>query len=72
MEKGHRTNIHEVMEQQTVSITKAGITTNLNARTSILADASPFNGRYNVKLKRHENINLQELFSLVLTCSSFC
>jgi len=49
--------IHEAMEQQTISIAKAGIHTTLNARASILAAANPVGGRYNPKLTLRQNLN---------------
>lgn len=53
-----RSVLHEVMEQQTISIAKAGIITTLNARTSILASANPIESRYNPDLPVTKNIDL--------------
>ncbi|KDE08602.1 minichromosome maintenance protein 6 [Microbotryum lychnidis-dioicae p1A1 Lamole] len=65
--------IHEAMEQQTISIAKAGIQATLNARTSILAAANPVGGRYNRKMSLRANVAMSapimsrfDLFFVVL------
>ena len=58
MSDSTRSVLHEVMEQQTISIAKAGIITTLNARASILASANPIGSRYNPNLPVTENIDL--------------
>ncbi|KAF9450638.1 MCM-domain-containing protein [Macrolepiota fuliginosa MF-IS2] len=65
--------IHEAMEQQTISIAKAGIHATLNARTSILAAANPIGGRYDRKKSLRANVQMSapimsrfDLFFVVL------
>ncbi|OMJ15916.1 DNA replication licensing factor mcm7 [Smittium culicis] len=58
MDENDRTAIYEAMEQQTISVAKAGITTTLNSRTAVLAAANPSRSRYNPRLTPEENINL--------------
>lgn len=55
-----RTSIHEAMEQQSISISKAGIVTSLQARCSILAAANPIGGRYDPTMTFANNVDLTE------------
>ena len=55
-----RTSIHEAMEQQTISISKAGIVTTLQARCAVVAAANPIGGRYNSTAPFNANVELTE------------
>ncbi len=55
-----RVSIHEAMEQQTISISKAGIVTTLQARCAIVAAANPIGGRYNSTIPFQMNVELTE------------
>ncbi len=58
MDTGDRSALHEAMEQQTVSIAKAGIVATLKAQTSIIAAANPYLGRYDRYKTPTQNIRL--------------
>merc|ERR1719281_1159639 len=55
-----RTSIHEAMEQQSISISKAGIITTLSARCAVIAAANPIGGRYDSQLTFSENVELTD------------
>ncbi|KAJ2799599.1 MCM DNA helicase complex subunit [Coemansia guatemalensis] len=60
MNDADRTSIHEAMEQQSISISKAGIVTTLQARCSVIAAANPIGGRYRPALAFSQNVELTE------------
>ncbi|KAF5370597.1 hypothetical protein D9758_002005 [Tetrapyrgos nigripes] len=60
MNDADRTSIHEAMEQQSISISKAGIITSLQARCAIIAAANPIRGRYNPTIPFQQNVELTE------------
>jgi len=55
-----RTSIHEAMEQQTISVSKAGIVATLQARCAVIAVGNPIEGRYNAQQTFAQNVNLSD------------
>lgn len=79
MDQKDQVAIHEAMEQQTISLAKAGIHATLNARTSVLAAANPIYGRYDKTKSLKFNLDISapimsrfDLFFVVLDqCDDF-
>jgi len=59
MSKQDRSAMHESLEQQTVSVAKAGINTTLKSRCSLLAAANPKEGRFQKHLQISEQIDME-------------
>mmetsp|Transcript_11333 Transcript_11333/g.26100 ORF Transcript_11333/g.26100 Transcript_11333/m.26100 type:complete len:875 (+) Transcript_11333:74-2698(+) len=55
-----RTSIHEAMEQQTISVSKAGIVATLQARCAVVAVGNPVDGRYDAQKTFAQNVNLSD------------
>ena len=60
MNESDRTSIHEAMEQQSISISKAGIVATLQARCSVIAASNPIGGRYDPSLTFAQNVDLSD------------
>jgi len=60
MNEQDRTSIHEAMEQQTISVSKAGIVATLQARCAVIAVANPLEGRYDSTRTFAQNVNLSD------------
>ena len=63
MNDADRTSIHEAMEQQSISISKAGIVTSLRARCTVIAAANPIGGRYDPSLTFADNVRFLTLLA---------
>lgn len=65
MNDADRTSIHEAMEQQSISISKAGIVTSLQARCAVISAANPIGGRYDPSMTFSENVCIQSYGSFI-------
>ena len=72
MNESTRSVLHEAMEQQTISVAKAGIICTLNARTAVLASANPVESRYNPRLSVVQNIQLPPTLVRFVIAFSLC